>query len=173
MTRRTKTAAAALVLAAAGLGTVAALAATGGTTDDGGVAAPRKVTYREGEWTIDLPDGWTRKVWTDRSDAKKAVRYEGPSGEYFIVAIDPLGSDYLGDAVWHYRADDGRFEVVAKLPGGEKVDDGRYDGMLIWRAGDEPVKVGGHVFYFPFGNAEANTIDAALFEEIAESIRVG
>ena len=170
MARKARVATAAVAVLAAGLGTVAALAATGDAPADK-VAVPQKQVYREGEWTIEVPDGWTKKEWTDRSDAEKAVRYEGPDGEYFIVAIDPLGSDYLGDAVWNYRVDGNRFDVVKKLPGAETVDDGRFDGMLIWKSGSEPVTVGGHTYYFMFGNAEKNAIDETVFDQIVESIR--
>ena len=172
--------AAAVVVAIAG-SVFAAVAAAGNDepTKRGNAAPPppAPVTHDERDWTIATPAGWVRKDATSTTDAKKAVRYEGPDGEYVIVAIDPLGSDFISDTVWRYRANGDRFEIVARedctgtAEQGCSSDDARYDGYVMWKSGSEPKKVAGHVWYFIFGNDEKATIDAAVFEEILESIR--
>ena len=168
MTRKTKVGIAAVAVLAAGLATLAAASAN----EQVAAPVPTDVRFDEKEWSITTPEGWTRKVITDSADAEKAVRYEGPNGEYFIVAIDPLGSDYATDTVWNYRVDGDGFEVVSRAADDSGAKDDRYDGILIWKSGTEPVKVGGHEYYFLFGNESATTIDAGMFEEIAESVRV-
>ncbi|HJR19536.1 MAG TPA: hypothetical protein VJ922_07435 [Actinomycetota bacterium] len=171
--------AAALVAAIAGV-VLAAVAASGdGKPQAQATDTPRPpVTHNEKEWKIVTPAGWTRADATSTTDAKKAVRYVGPDGEFVIVAIDPLGSDYVADTVWRYAARDDGFEIVAKedctgtVEQGCSTGDARFDGYVMWKSGSEPKKVGGHVWYFMFGNAEKTTIDPAAFEEILESIRV-
>jgi hypothetical protein len=180
MTRKKSIIAAGVVVALAA-GVIAALASRGNDeprTDGKQTPPPARVTYDEGEWTIVTPSGWTKRDVTKDADAEKAVRYDGPDGEYFIVAIDPLGSDYTFDGLWTYKIKNGRFTVVAKqdCAGGAdqgcSTDDNRYSGYILWKTGTEPKKVGGHVFYFMFGNANKTTIDGSVFEEIVESIRV-
>lgn len=168
------------VLAVLGGVVFAACAARGDEKPAAGSSTPppSTVTHDDDEWTIVTPAGWTRKDATSNADAEKAVRYEGPNGEYVIVAIDPMGSDYAVDTLWTYSAKSDRFEVVAKQDctgtreQGCSSDDARFDGYLIWKSGTEPKKVAGHVWYFMFGNAQKTTIDADVFEEILESLRV-
>ena len=138
---------------------------------------PATVTFDQDEWTIETPSGWTQKDDAN-ADAKKAVRYEGPDGEYFIVAIDPLGSGYSYDGLWTYGVDGNGFEVVARADctGGIEMDcstnDDRYSGYIMWKTGSEPRKVGGHLWYFMFGDTDSTTVDATVFEQILESITV-
>jgi hypothetical protein len=181
MARRKSLIGIAVLIAALGV-MFAALAARGNGLPAVGVKTPPKppasTTYDQGEWTIVTPAGWTHQNVTSKADARKAVRYNGPNGEYFIVAIDPRGSDYTYDALWTYAVDGNGFKVVDKRDCKGSSDqacssaDGRYDGYMMWRTGTAPVKVAGHVWYFMFGNAKAVTIDAGAFERIAESIRV-
>lgn len=146
------------------------------TSDEGGSPKPAPTPtverFDDGEWTIETPTGWTRRVITRDADAKKAVRYDGPNGEYFIVAIDPLGSGYDGDVIYRYEVDGDRFRVVDRSETGADADDSRFDGSIFWKAGADPVQVGGHVWYFQFGDADSATTDTAVFETILESVRV-
>lgn len=170
------------VVAALAAGVIAALAARGdekpAARGEQTPPPPATVTHDDGEWTIVTPSGWTKKDVTKDADAEKAIRYNGPDGEYFIVAIDPLGSDYTFDGLWTYKVKDGRFEVVAKqdctggFDQGCSTDDDRYSGYIMWKTGTEPKKVGGHVFYFMFGDATKTRVDASVFEAIVESITV-
>jgi hypothetical protein len=139
---------------------------------------PTYERFDERQWTIATPSGWTREVITPDADAEKAIRYNGPNGEYFIVAIDPMGSDYAYDALWRYEARGDRFRIVDRYECAGKDDescsdgDARYDGYILWKNGEAPSQVGGHTWYFVFGNQKTTSVDAATFEEIAESIRV-
>jgi len=139
---------------------------------------PTGEMFDEREWTIGTPPGWTREVITPDADAKKAIRYNGPDGEFFVVAIDPMGSDFAYDALWRYEVRDDGFRIVDRYECAGKDDescsdgDARYDGYILWKNGEAPKEVGGHTWYFVFGNAKATSVDAATFEEIAESIRV-
>lgn len=179
---RRKSFIAAVVVAAIASGIVAvALTANGKekTKADGrSTPPPPSVTYTENEWKIVTPAGWTQKEFTLDADAEKAVRYEGPNGEYFIVAIDPLGSDYTYDALWTYKVKGNGFEVSAKqdcvgtVEQGCSTDDQRFSGYVMWKTGTSPKKVGGHVWYFQFGNSKSTTIDGSVFEQILESIQV-
>ena len=165
------------------LATLAVLTACGDDTTPGASPTspsptPSATTFNEAEFRITLPLGWTREDATAAVDAKKAVRYKDTDGDYFIVAIDPLGSDFAADEVWRYQIKDVGFEVVekTKCTGGPdqqcSTTDARYDVYLLWKSGTDPEKVGGHSWYFIFGNTTATTIDTAFFEEVAESIRV-
>lgn len=169
-------------IAAVGL-LVALLAACGSNTPATSdtstpTPTPSEKTFDETEWTIETPNGWTREVITDKADAKKAIRYSGPNGEYFIVAIDPLGSDFAYDALWRYEVKGNGFEIVdryeckGKNDESCREDDNRYDGYILWKSGAEPQKVGGHTWYFVFGNATSTTVDLTEFEEIVEGIEV-
>ena len=136
-------------------------------------------TFAEAEWTIVTPGGWTSEDTTSTVDAKKAIRYSDTTGNYFIVAIDPNGSDFSPDTIWNYAVKGSSFEVVKKTPctGGAEAQcnttDQRYDGYLMWTpVKQEAPKVGGHTWYFIFGNTTKTTIDEALFERIAESVTV-
>lgn len=139
--------------------------------------SPTQTTFDETEWTITTPAGWTREDATANVDAKKAIRYKDTDGDYFIVAIDPTGSDFAADEVWRYTVSGSAFEVSEKkkCEGGPEqqcsTTDARYDVYLLAQGSDIP-EVGGHTWYFIFGNTTATTIDTTAFEEIAESIRV-
>ncbi len=171
--------AAVAVLAA---GVIAALAASENEVPSAGGSQtpppPATVSFDDGEWTIVTPAGWTKENVTKATDAEKAVRYHGPDGEYFIVAIDPLGSDYTYDGLWTYGVKNGRFTVVTKqdcaggIDQGCNTDDNRYSGYVMWKTGTTPKKVGGHVWYFMFGNSTKTTVDASVFEAIVESVTV-
>lgn len=161
---------------------VGALAACGSGTDTGAPTptptTPQTEEFDEKSWRLETPEGWTRKVVTKTADAKLAIRYEGPDGEYFIVAIDPLGSDFAYDALWEYEVDGSGFKVVSRTECDGETDsycrdtDARYDGYLMWETGTTPEKVGGHVWYFIFGDADSTTIDADVFTDIVASIEV-
>jgi hypothetical protein len=157
------------------------LAACGNETIKAAATAtptPTTARFTEPEWTIATPAGWTRKDITKDADADKAIRYQGPNGEYFIVAIDPLGSGFSYDALWRYEVRDDRFEVVSKYDCAGKddesctPDDGRFDAYILWKNGTTPEMVGGHSWYFIFGNTKATTVDNAEFEQMFESLRV-
>lgn len=164
------------------LGTVAAQVASLGNgkaqaADGRPTRPPTPATFDETEYSIVTPAGWTREDYTAHADAEKAVRYAHADGSYFIVAMDPLGSDFAPDTVWNYRSDGTSFEVVRKQPctSGDELcpdKDDRYDGYIMWETGSTPKKVGGHVFYFMFGNSEKPSVDTAVFEQIIESISV-
>jgi hypothetical protein len=149
----------------------------GGTTPPA-TPTPNTKTFTEAEWTIETPAGWTREDATSTADAKKAIKYKDAAGNYFTVALDPLGSDFTYDALWSYEVSGTRFEVVSKKEckgtGDEACadQDDRYSGYIMWKTGTNPEKVGGHVWYFQFGNSTKTTVDANLFEQIAESLRV-
>jgi hypothetical protein len=149
-----------------------------GATSPSPSPSPTQTTFDETEWTITTPAGWTREDATASVDAKKAVTYKDSDGDYFIVAIDPTGSDFAADEVWRYEVKGSGFDVVekAKCTGGPdqqcSTTDARYDVYLLWKSGVDIPKVGGHTWYFIFGNTTATTIDATVFEQIAESIRV-
>ena len=138
--------------------------------------SPTETTFTEAEFTITTPVGWTREDATSSVDSKKAVRYLDGEGRYFIVALDPLGSDFASDETWRYEVNGTSFKVVdkTKCQGGPDQQcsstDTRYDVYLL--AKNSEVKVGGHTWYFIFGNAKAATFDEAFFERIVESIRV-
>ena len=159
------------------------LAACGGGSRPASRGTPRpsptSTTFTEPEWTITTPAGWTKRDVTSEADAKKAIRYGAVSGEYFIVHIDPQGSDFRYDTLWRYDVKGSGFEVVDKYeckaaPADESCsdDDVRYDGFVLWKTSADPPKLGGHTWYFAFGNLYDTTIDASLFEQIVESIRV-
>lgn len=151
---------------------------TGASGDPTTSPAPTETTYTEAEFTIVVPAGWNRSDATATTDAKKAVRYEGPNGEYVIVALDPLGSDFVSDTVWRYEVKTDRFEIASKedctgtRDQGCSSDDTRFDGYVLTKSTGEAEKVGGHVWYFIFGNTKTATVDQASFEQIIESIRV-
>jgi hypothetical protein len=181
MTRRTKLVA--ILAVAAALATLAACgndeSPGAGATSPSPSPSPTETTFTEAEWTITTPAGWSGSVATGSVDAKKAVRYTDASGNYFIVAIDPDGSDFAPDTIWRYVVKGAGFEVVEKEDckrGAEppcSIDDARYDGYLMWKpVGQKAPMVAGHTWYFIFGNTTMATIDATLFEQIAESIRV-
>lgn len=164
-------------LAATGLLAMGLGACGAATEPSAGPTPPAEETWTEDEWTVTTPGGWTRSDITDKADAEKAVRYRAADGRYFIVAIDPMGSDYAYDALWQYRVTGRGFEVVEKTDcAGTKDracvdDDARFDGWVLWETGTEPVKVGGHVWYFMFGDTDGTSVDAAAFEQIVESVR--
>lgn len=170
--------AAALVVAALTGVAIVAVASNDTHVNRPPVTPPTTIGFEEDEWSIATPAGWTSEEITSKADAAKAVRYSGPNGEYFIVAIDPLGSDFTLDTRWTYAPKGDGFKIVAKsdctggVEQGCSSNDGRFDGYLMWETGTEPKKLGGHVWYFMFGNAKSPTIDAKVFEEIVASIRV-
>ena len=165
----------------------AALALLGACADDetpgaGGTSSPSPsptgTTFEEPEWSITTPAGWTREDVTASADATKAIRYSGSDGNFAIVHIDPRGSDFSADAVWRYEVRENRFEIVEKTPctaGPDaqcSTDDTRFDGYLVAKTGGETPVVGGHTWYFAFGNTTTTTIDEPLFEGILESVQV-
>lgn len=172
------------LVAAAGVvtGGVAAVAAIANhkapAKDNGRPNAPTTRTFVEAEYSIVTPAGWTRKDVTSNADAEKAIRYEYTDGSYFIVNMDPLGSDYTYDALWNYTVEGLKFEVSSEHDCAGTVDepcsnDGKFSGYIMWKTGTTPNKVGGNVFYFQFGNdKEASVDDTAVFEQILESITV-
>jgi len=139
---------------------------------------PKPQVHTEDEWEITTPPGWTSSDATDATDAEKAVRYEAPNGDFFIVAIDPLGSDFIYDALWRYEIGDDRFTVVDRYEcaGTDDEscsdDDERFDGYILWEQGSDPEVVGGHTWYFIFGNDGETSVDTDTITEIVESIRV-
>jgi hypothetical protein len=149
-----------------------------GATSPSPTPSPTGTTFEETEWTITTPEGWTSENVTSAADAKKAIRYKDASGNFFIVAIDPMGSDFAADSVWRYSVTGTAFTVTEKKDcvGGPdqqcSTTDARYDGYILSSGGGNPPTVGGHTWYFIFGNTTTTTIDAAVFEQIAESIRV-
>ena len=164
-------------------GAVLALLAACGDDEPGAAGpspspSPTSTAFEEPEWTITTPAGWTREDWTANADAKKAVRYKDGDGNYFIVAIDPTGSDFNPDETWRYAVKGSGFEVVTKEDCKGSPDlpcptaDARYEVYLVSPSGADPPKVGGHAWYFIFGNLNRATTDPAVFEQIAESIRV-
>lgn len=168
---------------AAALLSIAVLAACGEDTPEAGQTSsptptPSATTFTEAEYRITVPTGWVREDATATVDAAKAVRYKDTDGDYFIVAIDPRGSDFASDEVWRYQIKGVSFEVVekTKCTGGPDQQcsstDNRYDIYLLWKSGTSPQKAGGHSWYFIFGNDMKPTIDQTAFEEIAESVRV-
>lgn len=171
-----------VALAGAIFGGAAAVAAITGhkaPAVDGGrpTTPPTTVTFNETEYSIVTPAGWTRKDVTSNADAKKAVRYEAADGSYFIVNMDPLGSDYTYNALWNYSVSGLTFTVAKKHDCANTVDepcpnDGTFHGYIMWKTGTTPAKVGGHVFYFQFGNSNTDSVDAAVAEQILESITV-
>ena len=171
----------AVVVAIVGL----VLGACGETNDNTGASgdptpspSPTVTTHDEDEWTMETPVGWTSSDATSATDGKKAVRYEGPDGQYVIVVLDPLGSDFVADTVWRYEVKGDRFEIVTKedctgtREQGCSSDDTRFDGYMLWKSGGDPEKVGGHSWYFIFGDTDSVTVDQPTFEQIIESIRV-
>jgi hypothetical protein len=172
-------------LALVGLVSVLAFLAACGDNDTpsaGGTnspTTPAKMTFDEPEWTIETPAGWTREDVTANADAKKAIRYKASNGDYVIVHIDPLGSDFAYDALWRYSVKGSGFEIGEKYEckgtlADEQCsdDDTRYDGFALWRSGETPQKVGGHTWYFAFGNTTTTTVDLSLYEQVLESVRV-
>ena len=163
----------------AGAAVIAAVANAKAPAVDAGRPTPPPTTrsFSETEWSIVTPAGWTREDITKDADAKKAIRYSHTDGSYFIVAIDPLGSGYSYDALWTYKVKGSGFEIVEKLncggPTAEPCDnDGRFDGYILWKTGTTPTKVGGHTWYFMFGNSKTATVDSNVFEQIVTSITV-
>ena len=140
--------------------------------------SPTSTTFEEAEWTIVTPAGWTKEDVTSDADAKRAIRYKGATGEYFIVAIDPTGSDFSSDAVWRYEVKGTGFEVVEKVDctGGAdqqcSTTDARYDAWVLAKSSGTPPTVGGHTWYFIFGDTDSTTIDQAVFEQLVESVTV-
>lgn len=141
--------------------------------------APSKMSFDEPEWTIETPAGWTREDVTANADAKKAIRYTASNGDFVIVHIDPLGSDFAYDALWRYTVKANGFEIVERSEckgtlADEQCsdDDARYDGFALWKSGETPQKVGGHTWYFAFGNSKTTVANVSLYEEIIESLRV-
>jgi hypothetical protein len=163
-------------------GTVAAVAAIANHKSDpkdgGRPSVPTTVTHDESEYSIVTPAGWTRKDVTSNADARKALRYEYADGSYFIVNMDPLGSDFVYDTLWNYEVKGLKFEVASKHDCADTVDepcgdDARFSGYIMWKTGTTPAKVGGHTFYFQFGNDKKGSVeDASIFERILESITV-
>jgi len=123
----------------------------------------------EDDYSIEVPDDWTKKDVSKDHSAKKAIRYEGPDGEYFIVVKDALGSGLAYDAVWTYEVKGKAFTVtVVPNCSSDKDedctdDDEDFDGYILWKTGEDPEKVGGSIWYFQFGQAGSTTIDTALF----------
>jgi hypothetical protein len=148
-------------------------------TGAGTQTPPATHTFDEDGWTIVTPGGWTRSDVTAHADAEKAIRFEGSNGDYFTVAIDPLGSDYTYDALWQYSVDGNGFKVSKKFTCSASsadeacnTSDGRFSGYVMWKTGTTPHKLGGHVWYFMFGNATKTSVDGTVFEQILTSIRV-
>lgn len=169
------------LLAAIVLGACGTDAVPGGANETGTptpTPTPASTTHAEDEWTIETPVGWTRSDVTKDADAKKAIRYAGPDGNYFIVALDPTGSGVDTDAVWRYEVDGTGFKVVERDEctdgslGGCSIEDDRYDVYLAAKSTSEPPKVAGHVWYFLFGNDKSTTLDQTLFDGIIGSIEV-
>lgn len=150
----------------------------GSTTPPATSPPPTPTTFTEAEWTIVTPAGWTREDATSSADAKKAVRYSDAEGNYFMVAIDPLGSGYSYDVLWNYTVKGTSFEIATKTEctAGDEAcatTDNRFTGYILWKTGTQPQKVGGHVWYFVFGNSQRSTVaDTSVFEQIAESLVV-
>ena len=137
---------------------------------------PTTKTFTEKEWTLVTPAGWTSENWTSVADSKKSIRYKDASGNYFVVAIDPVGSDFSPDTIWRYRVAGTGFEIVSKEPctatdGSCSNTDARFDGYVMWQSGANPPKVAGHVWYFIFGNEKKTTVDLSMFEKIIASVR--
>ncbi len=178
MTRGTKLVT--ILTLAAALATLAACGndetPSAGATSPSPSPSPTETTFTEDEWTITTPVGWTREVATSSVDAKKAVRYQDAEGRYFIVALDPLGSDFASDETWRYEVSGTSFKAAekTKCEGGPEQQcsstDQRYDVYVLAKASE--TKVGGHTWYFILGNAKSTAFDAALFEQILASIRV-
>ena len=159
---------------------IVALAACADDNEPSGGATPTptSTTFTEAEWTIVTPAGWTKEDVTSTADAKKAIRYKGAAGEYLIVAIDPTGSDFSYDALWRYEVKDSGFEVAKKTTCTSATDescsdkDQRFDGYVLWKSEAEPPSVGGHTWYFIFGDSDSTTVAEATYEAIVESVRV-
>jgi hypothetical protein len=169
-----------LAVAGAVFGTAAAVAAIKGHNAPAQDSSrptppPATVTFNESEYSIVTPNGWTRKDVTSNADAEKAIRYEAADGNYFIVNMDPLGSDFTYDALWNYSVSGLKFAVAKKHDCANTVDepcpdDAKFHGYIMWKTGTTPA--GGHVFYFQFGNSKTASADQAVAEQILTSITV-
>lgn len=164
---------------------LAAVLAACGSDDTGGAgatsptASPTATTFDGPSWRVTVPAGWKQEDWTSKADAKAAIRYTDDDGSYVIVAADPLGSDFVYDALWRYTVKDGKFEIVEKYSCEGKADDqacrtddARFDAyVLAQQSGSAPPSVGGHTYYFIFGNDKTKTVtDLDVFERIIESV---
>lgn len=126
---------------------------------------------------IDLPEGWTGgELETHDEDADRAFRYADDIGRYFIVNLDPAGSDFDADEVWRYRVAQDRFEVATEdrcVPGQPtcSLGDGQQTIYAIFQDGGS-ANVGAHSYYFRFGDTSGEIGGTRVFRQILESIRV-
>jgi len=126
---------------------------------------------------IVLPLGWSGGEVEDfEDDAERSFRYQDEVGRYFVVNLDPMGSDFSADEVWEYGVAGDRFLVENErrcVPGeaGCSVGDGERTIFAIWQEGGS-APVGAHTWYFRFGDSSSEIGGTRVFREILESIRV-
>jgi hypothetical protein len=137
-------------------------------------------THRFALFTIRTPASWSAKgPIKDLYDAALGTYlFEDARGGYFAVNIDPYGSDFSADSVWRYRVSGNAFSVD---PAGDctpseedpfcSVGDRRLDIYAVSAEGGS-AEVGGHQYYFAFGDTAAESAERAVFEKILESIRI-
>lgn len=126
---------------------------------------------------IVLPQGWTGGEIDDfDDDAERSFRYQDEVGRYFIVNLDPAGSDFDADEVWSYRVDGDRFTVVSErrcIPGEPmcSLGDGERTIYAVWDEGGS-AEAAGVRWYFRFGDEASEIGGTRVFREILESIRI-
>lgn len=137
---------------------------------------PAPEPAREDPFDITLPPGWKGgEVFDGGYDAERTWRYEDGDGNFFVVNIDPAGTDFDTDRIWYYAVADGGFVLdnVHRCTPGEPMcgaGDGRLDIFGLSVTGEGSARVGDHAWYFHFGNTR--TEDAtAPWQDLLESVR--
>ncbi|HEX9697632.1 MAG TPA: hypothetical protein VGB64_15120 [Actinomycetota bacterium] len=128
-------------------------------------------------FTLELPDGWSGgEIGAFDDDAKRSFRYTDEAGRYFVVNIDPAGSEFDADEVWRYRVEDHERFVVTRqercVPSEPmcSLGDGAQTIYALWDEGGS-ARVGGHAYYFRFGDEHNEIGGTRVFRQILESIR--
>lgn len=145
--------------------------------------AQKRHAVMEDLFSIWVPPGWSGGeidnpgIGSGGYDAKRVWRYEDADGRFFVVAVDPDGSDWGYDEFWHYHVKDGAFRIVDVFDdcvhGPDDPfcsrGDGRFDIFVIQQGGGSAI-VHGHAYYFMAGHANEERSDGP-YREMLESIR--
>lgn len=144
------------------------------TTTQQTTAQPAGTAVDEEHYSITLPEGWNKVEATQSSAQAKLYTYQDKNGNYFKVAVDPVGGGFTGNATWWYKpVNDKTFEVTKEIPcDGDMCtkNDSKYDVLVKMSDELTYAKVKGHYYSFFAGNTTKASGDNAAYKALVQAI---
>ncbi len=126
-------------------------------------------------YSLILPQGWAKTAQAPTSYVGQFANddyYVDKQGNYFVVAVDPIGRGITVDALWELKASQEKYLIESKGPncmGGPycSAGDGEYRIALKDSAS---AQLNGHTYFFMAGNSQRESgVDTKVYENLIES----